>query len=54
MKIAVLYYTIASVDIFDAPDFETTEEVEDYLANEKGYNLDDIYYMADVQSINIE
>ena len=54
MKIAVLDYTIADVAIYHAPYMDTTEEVESWLENEKGYRMSDIYYMADVQSINIE
>ena len=54
MKVAVLDYTIAEVAIYDAPDMDTTEEVESWLENEKGYRMSDIYYMADVQLINIE
>lgn len=54
MKIAVLNYVIAEVAVHNAPEMDTTEEVESWLSDEMGYRLSDIYYMTDVQSITIE
>lgn len=49
MKIAVLDYTNGSVDVFEVPE---GEDVELYLTEEKGYRLDDIYWM-EAKTINI-
>lgn len=49
MKIAVLDYTSGSVDIFEVSE---SEHIEWYLTEEKGYRLDDIYWM-EVKCINI-
>lgn len=49
MKIAVLNYASGSVDIFEAPE---GENIERYLTEEKGYWMDEIYWM-EVKSINI-
>lgn len=49
MKIAVLDYASGSVDIFEVPE---GEHIKWYLTEEKGYNLDLIYWM-EVKSINI-
>ena len=52
MKIAVLDYASGSVDIFDAPDFGTTEELDKCL-EERGHNPHQVYFMSDVKRINI-
>ena len=49
MKIAVLDYASGSVDIFEVPE---GENIEWYLTEEKGYRLDDIYWM-EAKAINI-
>ena len=49
MKIAVLNYTTGDVDIFEV---ENGENIERYLSEEKGYRLDDIYWM-EAKCINI-
>ena len=49
MKIAVLNYSTGDVDIFEVP---KEEDVERYLAEEKGYNLDNIFWM-EAKCINI-
>ena len=54
MKIAVLNYAISEAAIYEAPEMDTTEEVERWLEDEKDLRLDDIYYMADVQYITYE
>ncbi len=54
MKIAVLDYTISEVAIYDAPEMDSTEEIESWLEDEKGYRMSDISYMAGVCHINIE
>ncbi len=56
MKIAVMNYTNGNIDIFNA-DFAEIEQdhsgdVEDYLQS-IGYDLNEIYFMADVKHINI-
>lgn len=53
MKIAVLDYTKGEVDIFDAPDFATTEELDECL-EKRGHKPDNVYYMSDVKHINFE
>ena len=48
MNIAVLDYTTGRCDfIINAPDMDTTEEIEEWLS--KSYRLDDIYYMCDAE-----
>lgn len=54
MKIAVLNYAISEAAIYEAPEMDTTEEVERWLEDEKDLRLDDIYYMTDVQYITYE
>ena len=49
MKIAVLNYGTGDVDIFVAP---KGEDIEWYLTEERGYRLDDIYWM-EAKTINI-
>ena len=49
MKVAVLDYASGSVDIFEVPE---GEHIEWYLTEEKGYRMDDIYWM-EVKCINI-
>jgi len=49
MKIAVLDYSSGCVDIFEVPE---GEHIERYLTEEKGYNMDNIYWM-EAKSINI-
>lgn len=53
MKIIVLNYAIGAVDIItDAPDYSEdfgdnySNSIEEWLATEKGYNLDEISYMC--------
>lgn len=49
MVIAILNYGCTACEIIkDAPDMETSKEVETFL-KDCGYNLDDIYYMCDAQ-----
>ena len=53
MKIAVLDYFTKGVSIIDAPNvLGTTEEIEDYLSDMRGYHLDQIAYMADVKYVS--
>lgn len=52
MKIAVLDYASGSVDIFNAPDFGTTEELDKCL-EERGHNPEYVHFMSDVKRINI-
>ena len=49
MKIAVLNYDTGDVDIFEVP---VGEDIEWYLTEEKGYRMDDIYWM-EAKTINI-
>lgn len=49
MKIAVLDYASGSVDIFEVPE---EENIEWYLTEEKGYNLDNIHWL-EAKCINI-
>lgn len=49
MKVAVLDYSSGCVDIFEVP---KGENIEWYLIEEKGYNLDNIHWM-EVKCINI-
>lgn len=49
MKIAVLDYSSGCVDIFEVP---AGEHIEWYLTEEKGYNMDNIYWM-EAKCINI-
>ena len=53
MKYAVLDYTTGEVDIFNAPDFGTTEELDKCL-KERGHNPKNVFYMSDVKRVNIE
>ena len=53
MKVAVLDYASGSVDIFNAPDFGTTEELDKCL-KERGHNPEFVHFMCDVKRINIE
>jgi hypothetical protein len=46
MRIAILDYANSNVDIIDdAPDMETSKEVEDYLANTLRYDPEEISFM---------
>ena len=54
MKIAVLNYAIGYVEIINAPEMDSVEQVEKYLTEERGYYLDSISYMCDVNKIEIE
>ena len=49
MKVVVLDYSTGSVDIFEVPE---GEHIEWYLAEVKGYRMDDIYWM-EAKAINI-
>lgn len=53
MRIAVLNYATGCVDIFNAPDFGTTEELDKCL-EERGHDPELVHFMSDVKRINIE
>lgn len=55
-KICVLDYSTSSVDIITPPDSlsEETKEVEKWLQEERGYRLDDIYWMDGVSEVNFD
>lgn len=55
MKIAVLDYNNASVDIIEVPYIEiknTYGGVEEFLTERCGYNIGEIEYMSDVQNVD--
>ena len=51
MTIAILEHSTSRLVVIEAPEMETTKEVEDYLENKRGYALDEINYMPNVTSI---
>lgn len=53
--IAILDYSTSSVLIIKLPDYvgEQSEDIEQYLTEELGYNLDEIHWMNKIESINI-
>ena len=53
MKIAVLDYSVGEVDIINAPEMETSEEIETWLEDAGGYKLSEISWMAGVNHVNI-
>lgn len=53
MKIAVLDYSVGEVDIINAPEMETSEEIETWLEDAGGYKLSEIGWMAGVNHVNI-
>lgn len=51
MKIAILDYCVGEVNIHEAPEMDTTEEIEAWLEN-LGYKSSQISWMAGVTRIN--
>lgn len=54
MKVAVLDYACNEVAVYEAPEMETSEEVEKWLEEEKGHRNSDCFYMFGDFRINIE
>ena len=52
MKIAVLDYSVVEVDIVEAPEMDTSWEIEEWLEKVGGYNLMNICWMAGVNRVN--
>lgn len=55
MKIAVLDYNNASVDIIEVPYIEIKNiygGIEGFLTEHCGYSLNDIHYMSNVQNVD--